>query len=97
MRLVVRTLGLAVLVTCAFYYAHRAIQFQYYVACKADLLRVVMFNESAMCTHMAGVLKVIEVAYHQAARHVTNQLINMMQAAVQNGMSGSPTPFWGIA
>ena len=61
----------AILVTVALYYAHRLLQLQYYRHCKADLIRVVLFNQSAMCTHIANVLQVVEVAYHQVVKHVT--------------------------
>jgi len=64
------------------YWAHRALQQQYHRHCKADLIRVVLFNQSVMCTHVASILQVVEVASNHAVRLVTSHVLALLHGAV---------------
>ncbi len=69
-----------VLVTLILYYAHRLLQLQYYRRCKADLIRVILFNQSTMCTYIANVLQLVEVAYNQVVRHLAAHVLGVLGA-----------------
>jgi hypothetical protein len=84
-----RSILSAVLVTLILYYAHRLLQLQYYRRCKADLIRVVLFNQSTMCTHIANVLQLVEVAYHQVVKQVTAQVLNALGGGNMDGIFGN--------
>ena len=45
------------------FYFHMFLQNEYYKHCKSNVFRVVLFNESYMCTHMANILNLIETSY----------------------------------
>ena len=45
------------------FYFHMFLQNEYYKHCKSNVFRVVLFNESYMCTHMANILNLIENSY----------------------------------
>jgi hypothetical protein len=74
----VKPLVAAAIVTVIMFYAHRLLQLQYYRHCKSDLIRVVLFNQSAMCVHIANVLQVVEVAYHQVIKQITAQMLGSL-------------------
>lgn len=48
-------------ITCL-WFIHQAIQFQHHKHCKSNLLRVVFYGNSSMCTHMQSFLTQIEAA-----------------------------------
>jgi hypothetical protein len=60
------------------YWTHRALQLQYHRHCKADLIRVVLFNQSTMCSHIASVLQLVELACNHAVRLVTGHVVGML-------------------
>jgi hypothetical protein len=84
----VRSVLSAVLVTLILYYAHRLLQLQYYRRCKADLIRVVLFNQSTMCTHIANVLQLVEMAYQQVVKQATAQVLAALGAGAGAGLGG---------
>ena len=57
----------AVFFTATFFF-HMFLQNEYYKHCKSNVFRVVLFNESYMCTHMANVLNLIETSYIVSAK-----------------------------
>lgn len=83
----VRPLLSAAIFTCALYLVHRLLQLQYYRHCKADLIRVVLFNQSVMCTHIDNILKVVEVAYHQVVKQATSHILASL-GATGHGVHG---------
>ena len=74
-----RTVMTAVLVPAFVYYAHRLLQLQYYRHCKADLIRVVLFRDSVVCTHASSALQLVEVAYNQLVRHLLAQALGSLR------------------
>lgn len=88
--------------TLCMYVMHRVLQDQYHQHCRADLIRVLFFNQSAMCTHIADVLHVVELAYQQVVKHVTAQVITSLSGGssltsviaglMVNGVHAFPAP-----
>ena len=91
----VKPMVAALVVTVVMFYAHRMLQLQYYRHCKADLIRVVLFNQSAMCVHIANILQVVEVAYHQVIKQITSQVIGLLDGS--GGMGGGMGGGWPAA
>jgi hypothetical protein len=84
-----RTVVAAAVFTFVLYHAHRLLQLQYYRHCKADLFRVVLFHQSTMCTRVADILQVVEVAYHQVVKQVTSQILAYLSPdAAPGGLMG---------
>ena len=81
-----RGVALVVAATVAVYVLHRFVQMQYYVHCRADLVRIVFFQQSAMCVHMAELLNVVEIAYQQVIKQAA------AQAVLALGHSGAGAP-----
>lgn len=75
-------------VTFTLYFVHRLLQLQYYRHCKADLIRVVLFHQSPMCTHISSVINVVEVAYHQVIKNVMTQVMNSLNGGGNGGTGG---------
>jgi hypothetical protein len=84
---VIKPFLLTAIVTFTLYFAHRLLQLQYYRHCRADLIRVVLFNQSPMCTHISSVINVVEVAYHQVIKNVMTQVMASLNG-VGNGLIG---------
>lgn len=91
----VKPMVAALVVTVVMFYAHRMLQLQYYRHCKADLIRVVLFNQSAMCVHIANILQVVEVAYHQVIKQITSQVIGLLDGSGGVGGGGWPAAMFG--
>ena len=85
--LVLKPFIVTAIVTFTLYFAHRLLQLQYYRHCRADLIRVVLFNQSPMCTHISSVINVVEVAYHQVIKNVMTQVMASLNG-VGNGLIG---------
>lgn len=60
------------------YWSHRALRMQYFRHCHRDLFRVVMFDQSAICTNVASVLGVIEMACNQVVKHATTYVLGTL-------------------
>ena len=58
--------------TFVMYHLHRQLQLQYHNTCRADLLRVMLYQNSSVCTHMSNLLQVVEVAYLHAVKQVVS-------------------------
>jgi hypothetical protein len=71
--------------TIALFMVHRLLQQQYYTQCKADLIRVVFYDESAMCVHIAQVLKVVELAYQQVVKQVMASVLDVLSGGGGGG------------
>lgn len=85
-------LGIVLGLSVALFFAHRSLQLQHYHHCKADLIRVVFYDQSTLCTHGATVLHVVEAAYHHLVKQVTTQVVH----AISGGM-GQAANLWGEA
>lgn len=87
----IKPLLAAAIVTIIMFYAHRLLQLQYFRHCKSDLIRVVLFNQSAMCVQIANVLQVVEVAYHQVIKQITAQVLGSLNGGgIFMGHFGGP-------
>lgn len=60
------------------YTLHRMLQQEYYRQCKADLFRVVFYERSAMCTHTAQILQVMEIAHQQVVKHLATTVLDAL-------------------
>ena len=83
-----RTLLTAVVAAFMLYWAHRVLQLQYHRHCKADLIRVVLFNQSVMCSHIAGVLNLVELACNQAVKQVTAHVLGTLNVVAGGALLG---------
>jgi hypothetical protein len=45
------------------FYFHMYLQEEYYRRCKSNVIRIVLFKQSYMCTHLAAMLNFIESTY----------------------------------
>ncbi len=70
------------------YWAHRVLQLQYHRHCKADLIRVVLFNQSVMCSHIAGILNLVELACNQAVKHLTAHVLGTLNVVAGGALLG---------
>jgi hypothetical protein len=83
-----RAIAATLAFTFVLYHAHRILQLQYYRHCKSDLFRVVMFHQSTMCTQVAGVLQVVEIAYHQVFKQITSHVLSFLTGGIGTGPNG---------
>lgn len=74
-------MGIAVIV----YWSHRVLQMQYHRHCKADLFRVILFNQSVMCSQISSILGVVELVSNNAVKHVASQLLGMLHGVATSG------------
>lgn len=80
----VKPVAATFLLAVILYYAHRLLQLQHYRYCKSDLIRVVLFDQSAMCVHITNVLHIVEVASQQVVRQVTSHVLNSINGGTVN-------------
>ena len=73
-----RSILLAVVAALMLYWTHRALRMQHFRHCNRDLLRVVMFDQSAICTNVTSVLRVIEMSCSQIVRHAVTYMIGLL-------------------
>jgi hypothetical protein len=76
----------AVCATIALFIVHRLLQQQYYTQCKADLIRVVFYDQSAMCVHISQILQVVEVAYQQVVKQVMSSVLDVLSGGGGGGV-----------
>lgn len=78
--------------------AHRALKAQHHRHCTGDLLRVVLFSQSTMCTHTANVLRVVELAWDQAVKmamsHVLDLLTSVLKGVPPSGATTAGAGLW---
>ena len=74
--------------------AHRALKAQHHRHCTGDLLRVVLFSQSSMCSHIDGILKVIELATDQSTKLLTTYAIEFLTGVLK--MSSSSPGATGV-
>jgi hypothetical protein len=93
---VFKPMVMTAIVTFTLYFAHRLLQLHYYRHCKADLIRVVLFHQSPMCTHISSVINVVEVAYHQVIKNVMTQVMASLSGG-SNGLLGHLAGLGGLS
>lgn len=76
------------------YWAHRSLQDQYHRRCKADLIRVVLFNQSTLCSHISGVLQIVEIACDQAMKQLTGHVIGVLSGGLLAAGAGGAAAGW---
>lgn len=62
----------------AIYWSHRALRMQYFRHCHRDLFRVIMFDQSVICTNVLNILNVIEIACSQVVKHATTYMLGTL-------------------
>lgn len=60
---------------CATFYFHMFLQQEYFRRCKSNVIRVVLFKQSHMCTHMLNVLNVIENTYFYGMKRIIDTVL----------------------
>jgi hypothetical protein len=73
-----KAIGMAIFSIVAIYWAHRALRMQYFRHCHRDLVRVIMFDQSAICVNVANILSVLEVSCNQVVRHATTYMLGTL-------------------
>lgn len=81
-------LFLVLLAAVSMYWAHRALRMQYFRHCNRDLFRVIMFDKSTVCSHVATLLNLLEGSCNQAMKYAANYLITALGAVVAMTMTG---------
>jgi hypothetical protein len=79
------------------YWAHRTLKAQYHRHCNSDIFRVVLFSQSTMCSHVATLLQVVEVACGQAVSHVTSHIFSVLNTLVAAGAGKAGGVFGQLA
>jgi len=72
---VVSSLFLAVVM----YYAHRMLQLHHYRYCRRDLIRIIFYDQSLMCTHITRILKIVEEAGNHVVKHLMSHVICLLE------------------
>jgi hypothetical protein len=72
--------ALVLLATCMVYWSHRALRMQYFKHCNRDLIRVVMFDQSVICTNVSSILNIMEIACSQAIKNGAMYLMGALGA-----------------
>jgi hypothetical protein len=83
----VRPRVLAVLAAVLVYVAHRSLKAQYHRQCGSDIIRVVLFSQSTMCSHIGTLLQVVEVVCGQAVGQLTSHVFGALSSLVTAGAS----------
>ena len=60
---------------CATFYFHMYLQQEYFRRCKSNVIRVVLFKQSHMCTHMSNVLNLIENTYFFGMKRIIDTVM----------------------
>lgn len=60
---------------CATFYIHMFLQQEYFRRCKSNVIRVVLFKQSHMCTHMHNVLTFIENTYFYGMKRLADTVL----------------------
>ena len=84
-----RPAATAALAAIIIYWAHCVLRMQYHRHCKADLIRVVFMGQSNVCSHIANVLHIVEVAVDQAIKHVTAHMLTALRAMFGAGAAAA--------
>lgn len=72
----VNSIAATAILAIVMYYAHRMLQLQYYRYCRSDLIRVIFFHQSPICTHVTTVLNIVESAGNQVVKHVMDNVLH---------------------
>ena len=78
----VRAAAALLLVTLCLYNAHWLLQLQHQRHCRADLIRAVFFNQSAMCVYTSNLLTAIEGAYSLLLKQAVSYALGVMSREV---------------
>ncbi len=70
------------------FWIHRALQQQHFQYCRQDIIHVVLYGNSAMCTQGALVLQFVESMYHRAVIVAGTYLLAMLGKAKARARSG---------
>lgn len=81
---------LAMAAVCLVYWSHRALRMQYFKHCNRDLIRIVMFDQSVVCSNVYNILNILEVACSQAIKNAALYVLGMM-GAVATAMATATT------
>jgi hypothetical protein len=71
-----RTLALVL----AMYWTHRVLQHQHHRHCKSDLFRIVLFDQSVMCSQIGAVLSLVETTSNHAVKGVTTYVLGLLSS-----------------
>lgn len=72
---------------------HFIVQYQYYAYCRSNLLQIMLFQQSAMCTHMGHFVNLVELAYRRMFTHLAGRIIALCRSAYHGENFVSSTCF----
>lgn len=78
----------AMLAASALYWGHRVLQLQYHNHCRSDIIRVVLYNQSMMCTHISSILNLVELACTHAVRYLTSHILTVLNIVAGGALFG---------
>jgi uncharacterized membrane protein YwzB len=84
------SLVVAMIAVCLVYWSHRALRMQYFKHCNRDLIRIVMFDQSVVCSNVYNILNILEVACSQAIKNAALYVLGMI-GAVATAMATATT------
>jgi hypothetical protein len=68
-------------IACATFYFHMYLQKEYFYRCKSNVIRVVLFKQSHMCTHMLNVINLIENTYSFGMKRIIDYVLQPLYHA----------------
>lgn len=81
----VNTTVVALTAVVAMYFMHRTLKAQYHQHCSGDLLRVVFFSQSSICSNVDSAIRIVEMAVDQTAKIATAHMLELLTSAVKGG------------
>lgn len=85
----VRPLVVAAFAAAALYWGHRILQLQHHKHCRADIIRIVLYNQSMMCTHIASILNLVEMACTHTVKHLTSHILTILNIVAGGALFGA--------
>ena len=85
----IRPLVVAAFAAAALYWGHRILQLQHHKHCRADIIRVVLYNQSMMCTHISSILNLVEMACTHTVKHLTSHILTVLNIVAGGALFGA--------
>ena len=68
------------LISVVLYFVHEYLQYQYYVRCRSNLIKVILLQRSDMCIQLHNFLTVIEAVYSKDVFALLNRVTDYVPA-----------------
>lgn len=70
------------------YWSHRTLKMQHHHYCSSDMFRIIMYSQSNMCSHIATLINIVEMACGHFAMHFSSSLFGYLNAALFGRSAG---------